>query len=768
MKKQIANRHTFGFVVSFTVMLLSITSVTSAVTSRLTYHNTAEQLLKGKAENVIISSKGTLKLGRGWERLTSDFNDVWSINCIVVSGGKIYIGTSPNGGIYRYSLGKTEQIYSALENETKPQKQQDQVNKTDDANESGEVVRGDEQLANEHIFAMATDISGRLLTAISGRRCALCRLEDNELRTIFEPDDAKYIFAVSVAKDGTIYLGTGPQGKIYSLDSAGKEAKVLYDSTDKNILSLAIADDGSLLAGSDTRGLVYKIDPDTGSAAVLYDSEQPEVTALLVTPQGDLYAAATSAQVVAAQNKFARQAPLAGRPEIKTEQSEQSNPGSSSQLKIANSDKDKQTDNRQEASNRKPPKPETASHIYKISPQGFVTDVFAETVVLFALAQQNDKLLLGTGNEAELFNIEPATEESAVIYKDQQASQITALAVVGNDIYAGTANPAKLIKINSGYTSNGTYTSDLIDASQPADWGKLQIEAEIPRQCKVFVASRSGNVDDANHPTFSNWTQPVEIKAPVQLQCPLGRFCQYKLLLSTSDESSSPVIREVAAASTIPNLTPNVKEVTVRRSDKPEKQGFFEIKYNAEDDNGDTLIYKIDFRKLGRRLWIELDKDIKNTEYEWDAKTVEDGRYEIRVTAGDEPSNSPQTAMSASRVSEPVVVDNTPPSIEIRSISSNKGQMTLITPAEIYSEHANIELTVIDRFSAIEQLAYTIDSNKDFKAAIPDDLVYDTTEENFTLALDKLTDGEHVVSIRAKDSVGNTAYKTVELNVITK
>ncbi len=739
----------------------------SAVTSKVTHHSTAEELLKGKTEDIVISSKGTLQLGRKWERLTKDFNDVWSINSIVPSGGKIYIGTSPNGGIYRYSLGEIEQVYSALPNKDKPALKQTDVNEANDVNEAGEAVEGDEQLANEHIFAMTTDISGRLLAGISGRRCALCRLEANELRTIFEPNEAKYIFAVKVANDGTIYLGTGPQGRIYALSSAGKDARVIYDSSDKNILSLAIADDGSILAGSDTRGLVYRIDPDTGSARVLYDSEQPEVTALWVTKQGEIYAAATSAQVVAAQKQFARQVPLAGRPEAVSEEEpgEGSAGKGSTQLKIANTNKSDKTEGRPEGPSRKPPKPEMVSHLYKISAEGFVTDVFAEAAVLFALGQQGQQLLLGTGNEAELFTVDPTAENSAVIYKDQHASQITALAVLGEDIYIGTANPAKLIKLGGGFAEEGTYMSDLVDASQPADWGKLQIEADIPQQCKVTAASRSGNVADINDPTFSQWTEAVEVKAPVQLHCPLGRFCQYKLVLSTTDGSYSPVVREVAVASTIPNLAPNVKEVTAERSDKPDKQGWFEIKYTAEDGNGDTLIYKIDFRKLGRQVWIELAKNVEQPSYEWDGRTVEDGRYEIRVTASDERSNSTEAKLTASRVSEPVVVDNTGPAIEILSVG---GETALATPVEIRGDKADIKLAAVDQFSAIGEVNYTVDSNTEWKAAVPQDLVYDTTEEQITIGLEELKAGEHVVSIRARDSVGNTTYKTVELNVMAK
>ena len=783
MKKLLAT----GVIIDFAVICIVLPACSGekawAVTSKITYHRTAEELLKGKAEGVIIGSKGTLQLGRKWEKLAGDFNDVWSVNSIVLSGGKVYLGTSPNGGIYRYSLGSVEEIYSAKRQKAGPaakQAEKDDPNDSNDlkdandsndlkdandSNDKGVVIKSGWELANEHIFAMATDISGRLLAGVSGRRCALCRLEKNELRTIFEPNDAKYIFAIEVAKDGRIFLGTGPEGKIYELDSAAKDAKVVYDSSDKNILSLAVANDGSLLAGTDTRGLVYKIDPQTGSAAVLYDSDQQEVTGLLVSPEGEIYATATSAQVVAAQKQFARQVPLAGRPE----ESGGAEDGDEAdkkplQLKIANTSKNEQEQGKEERPSRKGPKSEQVSHLYKISAEGFVTDVFAEAAVLYALGQQGSQLLLGTGNEAELYTVEPVSEVSAVIYKDQQASQITAVAVSGDEVYIGTANPAKLIRIGAVFASEGTYTSDLVDASQPADWGKLQIEADVPADCNVMAASRSGNVKDVNDPTLSDWTEAAQIKGPVQLGCPLGRYCQYKLILSSTDGLHSPVVREVAVASTIPNLPPNVQEVTAERIAKPDKQGYFEIKYTAQDDNGDTLIYRIDFRKVGRQGWIELAKDVEQPSYEWDGRTAEDGRYEIRVTGSDERSNSAAQKMTASRVSDPVVVDNTGPAIEILSVGSAV-EATLTAPAEIRGQRAVIQMVLTDQLSAIGELGYTVDSSSEWKAAVPEDLVYDTTEERFTLVVEELKDGEHVVSVRAKDSLGNTTYRTVELNV---
>ncbi|GAJ15807.1 unnamed protein product, partial [marine sediment metagenome] len=140
--------------------------------------------------------------------------------------------------------------------------------------------------------------------------------------------------------------------------------------------------------------------------------------------------------------------------------------------------------------------PKQAGHIYKINPQGFVTDIFSRMAVFFTAVRHSGQLLIGTGNNAELFTIDPETEKTAVVYEDKQASQITALAVVGERLYMGTANPAKLISLSTSFAGRGTYISDLVDAGQPAKWGKLQIDADIPAGCGVLLSARSGNVED--------------------------------------------------------------------------------------------------------------------------------------------------------------------------------------------------------------------------------------------------------------------------------
>ena len=751
--------------VAVAMMVGLMVGPTGAVTSKITRQATGKQLLEGKTENVVISSRGTIQLGRAAKVLASNFDDVWSVNSIVASGGTVYIGTSPNGSIYKYRLGAVTKIYPT-EGQSPIDKDQPAVPKAPPSPEAAEekdeagdqTVEKEELFSNEHIFAMAIDVAGRLVVGISGNKCRLCRYETGAMETIFEPDDAKYIFAIETDNVGDLYLGTGPEGKIYVLDPSGKVAQLVYDSPDKNILSLAAGKDGFVYAGSDTRGLVYKINPRNKSATVLYDSEEPEISALLFggeTP-GEaeyLYATATSAKVVENERKFAADQTVAGRPEPKEESRKDTGDGGM-KLQIANTRKEADEKSPQRpAPVARGSKPGTASYLYRISKQGYVTELFSESAVLLCLAEQKGSILIGSGNSAQLYSIDPEAERSTIAYQDEKAAQITAVEVIEGDVYIGTANPARLVLLSSDYASEGTYVSGLIDAGQPAKWGKLQIDADVPRGCKVLVASRSGNVKDVNDPTFSEWTEQAEIVEPIQLRCPLGRFCQYKLTLQTPDGTKTPLIREVAVASTIPNLAPKVESVEATRLSGSGKEGLFKISYKASDDNDDTLTYTIDFRKIGRDHWIELKDAIEDESYEWDGKTVEDGRYEVRVVASDERSNSPTTKLTGSRISDPIVVDNAGP--VIRKYALDK-----------VGKAATLKLQITDDLSVIGKLEYTINSNAKWKSTLPDDLIFDTTDESFTLITEELEPGEHVIALKISDDVGNATYKTFELSML--
>ncbi|HIJ71168.1 MAG TPA: hypothetical protein HPP87_07370 [Planctomycetes bacterium] len=730
------------------IIVFVAAGLSGAVTSRITRHSSAAEMLKGETENTVIDSEGTIKLARQTTEIDCAglLKDVWIINTIVTDpAGDIYLGTSPNGVIIKYTNDKATRLYPLNSKQT-----------PDDETEPTEpnVPKADETFVNEHIFAMTLDSAGRLLAAVSGDDCRLMRLDAGGFETIYSPPDAAYILAVTLDQKGNIYLGTGPEGKIYRLGPAGQNPQLVYDSRDKNILSLIIGRDDFVYAGCDRRGLVYKINPATGNATILYDSAQEEITSLLFDDEGNLYAAATSAEAVKSQLKFGSisAAISPGRPDTKPKAKNTDEETGTTTLNIANTSEGKNKSATTAITPTKRGTPaKSASHIYKIDPHGFVTDIFDDMAVFFALMRHNGNLLLGTGNEAQLYWIDPQTEQKSVAYEDKEASQITAFAAVGDDVILGTSNPAKLIRLFKAFAQSGTFTSDLVDADQPSMWGKLQIEADIPAACRVLMSARSGNVEDPNDPTFSPWTKPVELTQATQLACPLGRFCQYRLTLETADIGRTPVIREIAVPHVVPNLPPKVLSVTAARGDK-KKPGEFNIDYKAEDDNADTLIYKIQFRKLDRASWIKLEDEFEKPKFEWDTKTVEDGRYEVRVTASDQRSNTTATKLAGSRISDPFVIDNTAPVIADSKLKTQNQELTL-------------SLEITDEFTAIGKLSYTVDSNEDWVAALPDDMVYDTTTEFFTIQIADLESGEHVIAVKIADDLENTMYKTFLVNI---
>ena len=243
-----------------------------AVTSQLHRHSSESDLSEGKNDNVIIDSRGTLRLGHSAEVLKEDFKNIWSINSILTMGSTVYFSTSPNGGIFRYSFGEFTQLYPQHEASGGGQAPSPDANDTE----------APDAVTNEHVFALAMDMSGRLLAGFSGIDCRLCRFSNSGMEVIFRPKEAKYIFDIKLDDAGNIYVATGPEGKVYSLDPLGRTAQLVYTCVDKNILSLAAGAGGFLYAGSDTRGLIYKLNPRNQSASILYDSAKPEISALIL------------------------------------------------------------------------------------------------------------------------------------------------------------------------------------------------------------------------------------------------------------------------------------------------------------------------------------------------------------------------------------------------------------------------------------------------------------------------------------------------------
>ena len=103
-------------------------------------------------------------------------------------------------------------------------------------------------------------------------------------------------------------------------------------------------------------------------------------------------------------------------------------------------------------------------------------------------------------------------------------------------------------------------------------------------------------------------------------------------------------------------------------------------------------------------------------------------------------------------MSDPLVIDNTPPRIKRATV-------------QIKESTATVRFTAEDEYTAIGRVSYTVDSNDDWISSLPNDLIYDTTDEDFTIKIEDLEPGEHVVAVRVADDLGNTVYKTFDIEI---
>jgi outer membrane protein assembly factor BamB len=412
------------------------------------------------------------------------------------------------------------------------------------------------------------------------------------------------------------------------------------------------------------------------------------------------------------------------------------------------------------------PRPD-GNGIYRIDTDGFVTEVFRQRALVLAMAERDGILFVATGSDGLVYQVNPAQEETIVLAKVDPKQVSSLLPAKDGNIYMGMANVGGIASIGSGFAQTGTYTSPVLDATQISRFGKMQLHGLLPAGSKLTVSTRSGNVKDPTQSSWNKWSDPVPAAEFLQVTAPTARFLQYKLTFTSgSDGKATPVVEDVGIAYQVPNLPPQVKAVKlagqpeapsapagpdaepVRVARAPRQQ----ISWEAADPNSDAMRYTLHFRRGAGSPWIQLAENISPTTFDWDTRSIADGRYEVRVTANDNKANPPGKGRSDSRVSDPVLIDNTAP--VIGSVKSKQNGPTV-----------DVELKVIDRTSIVAALDYAVDSAKGWQAVLPSDNIFDSPDEAVTVSIPGLSAGSHQIALRATDAKGNVAFETVMVNV---
>jgi hypothetical protein len=100
---------------------------------------------------------------------------------------------------------------------------------------------------------------------------------------------APFLWAMLPQPDGSLFVGTGNEGKIFRVDSAGKGA-LFFDTTELEVHALAPAPNGGLYVGTSPDGKIYKVDR-SGASTTFFNSDDKYIWALAVDAKGNVFAA---------------------------------------------------------------------------------------------------------------------------------------------------------------------------------------------------------------------------------------------------------------------------------------------------------------------------------------------------------------------------------------------------------------------------------------------------------------------------------------------
>ncbi len=796
----------------------------------------------GTLENVVASNLGELKLSRAVKVLLEQDPSISSVNALAeATDGTVYAGTGPKGVLLSIKgetvtslaqIGEATNIFSLI------------IDKNGrlllgTGAEEGRILRIDKPGEQPHeifkaegvqyVWAMAQTADGNVYAA-TGPEGQLFEIKpDGSHRVLFDSEENNLLCLVSDGKD-LLYVGTDPHGLVYRVNRKTGESFVVYNATESEVAALALDRQGNLYAATaeaQEEGVPVRMPrvtppvggrPESTPAASPLPSDHPKEPSPPPPPSNDpnrpnpiprspkasassirwsgtryqhlhhLEPSAVRAPVLFAADVTVEPDQTPGRPPKRRPgptpvpgPGPEPAPGQPQQPMTANPNTMRRPPvNPAEAGEARP----EGNAVYRIDPNGFVTEVFRQDVLILSMVENEGTLLLATGNETEgqIYQVRPAADETIVLAKVDAKQILSLLPTREGKVLMGMANAGSLAAMSSGFASRGTYTSPVLDATQISRFGKMQLHGTLPPGTALTVATRSGNVKEATEKGWSKWSDEVPAAEFVQVPSSPSRFLQYRLTFASSKGQATPIVEDVTIAYQIPNLPPQIRSVRVAGPGAPSPaehdsggeadngaaivaampappplfrqphSSHLTIAWEAADPNNDLLSYSLFFRRVGEEPWILLKDKLSEATFDWETRSVADGRYEVKVVASDAASNEPGQGKTAMRISDPVVVDNTPPVIgDLKS--------------QVRADSVRIDLKAVDRTSTVAAVEYSVDSNKDWQLVLPTNGIYDSPEETVSFSIPSLAPGQHQITLRATDVKGNASFESLFVTV---
>ncbi len=713
--------------------------------------NTYQDFLRGRFQGISLDRDGRLTLAPKLETVFSSGQPtIWSI--ARGPDGSIYAGTGHRGRVYQITpSGASKLLWTSDQPE---------------------------------IFAVALNPDGVLYAATSpdGK---VYRIENGKATEFFAPQ-AKYIWSLAFAKDGTLFVGAGNPANIYRVDKSGK-AETYYETGQSHVTALAFDSKGNVLAGTEPNGILYRISA-KDKAFVLYNASLPEIRSIVPMPDGTIYAAALGGSIAN------RNGPLT------TSLSSPLNvtvTAPTTSITVTDS-----TDSQEDTDIKPKASPSTAviqpvqqvasasplteipgvdkSAVYKINPDDTVETLWSskDENVYSLVARPGGALYFATDGQGRLYRL--GADRKATLMVATNEGEATRLLESPDGLVAATGDIGKVFRLSEAAGPSGSYESPVHDSGSVARWGRISWRSAGG---KAELQTRSGNSARPDK-TWSDWSDPLTNAQDSLIKSPNARFIQWRaslagpgaaienVSLAYLPQNNPPVIRSISvtmqnsaqkAAAAASSSTAAAYSITVTDTGETSTPAGtptqtlshgsgsqIQVTWQADDPDGDHLLYSLYFRGEDEKEWKLLRANIAENSLLLDGDVLADGRYYFRVIASDQPSNAPNVARTDEMISSPVLIDNTPPMVTLSAARRSNNQVA-------------VDADVIDQTSPLRRFEYSLDVGP-WTPVEAADGVTDSPREQYHIAIDGLPPGEHLLVVRAYDTANNAGLAKVVIH----
>ncbi len=548
----------------------------------------------------------------------------------------------------------------------------------------------------------------------------------NGARELVRLPDADHVWALAWdARERRIVAGTGPNGKIFSIDPSNGAARVLHDADVAHILSLAIAPDGVIFAGTSDHALVLRlaVGPSPRAASVVADLPGHEVSAMQLTANGALLAVA---------NEFPEPISV---PTTTT------------------------TVPRGQPATSPSPRPRNGKGVLvRIEPGGRSETLYLDDATHFASLDLDDasNAYLGLGKDGRVVRVARDRTFSTIVDVDER--QIAALDFSSADPVFVTSDTVALYRVTpSGApagdpsTQGSGWTSKVFDAGAVARFGALVTRSEG----RIAVSTRSGNTPRPDS-TWNDWAnvrgteRSLATVVSSAIVSPPARYLQLRVSLGTD---ANVLLRSVRAYYAPLNQRAVIRAIEVNRPERESgsaeagSPSALRVTWRVDNPDGDRLRYRVRFRSEEQTTWrdaLRPGEVLVRAETTFQVGGLPDGYYRVLVDASDELVNAEGEELSATLESAPFLVDNHAPAVSL----STQGRV--------------LSGRVVDTVGPITRVDFAVDG-RDWRPVAPRDGMLDTRTEEVSIDLRHISPGAHIVAVRAYDDAGNIGSAELEV-----